>query len=155
MWESGKRDVALQTQPLAKRMNSKQIALAGERLAAIHFEKMGYTIIERNWRSGRFCEIDLICRSNDGLLVFVEVKTRRWRGDEEELDDSGFDSVHWQKRRKICIAVRSFLARTQQSSPAARIDVVVIRYRRSAVIDGEPTLSGCKVMHVAGAFDSI
>ena len=46
----------------------------GEDLAVALLTKKGYEILERNWRS-RLCEIDIIAR-HDGILIFVEVKTR-------------------------------------------------------------------------------
>lgn len=46
----------------------------GEENAATFLVKKGYKILERNYRFKK-SEIDLICLQN-GLLVFVEVKTR-------------------------------------------------------------------------------
>jgi len=46
----------------------------GENLAAGYLEKLGYTILERQWKYERF-EIDLIAEK-DKTIVFVEVKTR-------------------------------------------------------------------------------
>ncbi len=46
----------------------------GEFLAGQYLEKKGYTILSRNWRSGKL-EIDIIAQM-DGFVVFVEVKTR-------------------------------------------------------------------------------
>lgn len=54
------------------------LASCGEILAAEHFSRLGYEIIERNART-RFGEIDLIVHGHDAL-VFVEVKTRRAGG---------------------------------------------------------------------------
>jgi putative endonuclease len=50
----------------------------GEDTAAAHMERLGYAIVARNHRT-RFGELDLICLG-EGALVFVEVKTRRGRG---------------------------------------------------------------------------
>lgn len=47
----------------------------GERLAAEHFERLGYRILARRHRT-RFGELDLIA-ANDSTLVFCEVKSRR------------------------------------------------------------------------------
>jgi putative endonuclease len=47
----------------------------GENLAARYLEGLGYSILHRNWRNGRF-EIDLIARKAR-TLHFFEVKTRR------------------------------------------------------------------------------
>lgn len=59
----------------------------GEDLAAEYLERKGYTIIERDWKSGRR-DIDIIALDDD-VVVFVEVKTRRNRlfGEPEESVD--------------------------------------------------------------------
>ena len=49
----------------------------GEDCAADYLQRMGYTIVARDWKSGHR-DIDIIAM-NDGTLVFVEVKTRRNR----------------------------------------------------------------------------
>jgi putative endonuclease len=46
----------------------------GERLAYDFLVKLGYKILEKNWRSGK-AEVDLIAQHNN-TLIFVEVKTR-------------------------------------------------------------------------------
>ncbi|MFD7135363.1 YraN family protein [Streptomyces sp. NPDC059894] len=48
----------------------------GEELAARRLAKAGMTVLERNWRSGRTGEIDIVARDGD-VLVVCEVKTRR------------------------------------------------------------------------------
>ncbi len=50
---------------------------AGEKAAADHLKKLGYTIIARNWRSphDKRDELDLVARDGEAL-VFIEVKTR-------------------------------------------------------------------------------
>ncbi len=49
----------------------------GEAHAAKHLAKLGYEILETNWRFGQE-EIDIIARNKD-FLVIVEVKTRSGR----------------------------------------------------------------------------
>ena len=46
----------------------------GERWAAAYLQSLGYRVLEANYRS-RHREIDLIVEK-EGILVFVEVKTR-------------------------------------------------------------------------------
>lgn len=48
----------------------------GETLAARRLSEAGLTVLERNWRSGRTGEIDIVARDGD-VLVVCEVKTRR------------------------------------------------------------------------------
>src|ERR1700733_12536502 len=56
----------------------RRLGALGEQLAAEHLERLGYRIVERNYRT-RWGELDLI--AHDGrLLAFVEVKTRRASG---------------------------------------------------------------------------
>lgn len=50
----------------------------GEDLAASFLERLGYRIIERNWRS-LSGEIDIVAKDGD-CLVFAEVKTRSKTG---------------------------------------------------------------------------
>ncbi|MBQ1092386.1 YraN family protein [Streptomyces sp. B93] len=47
----------------------------GETLAARRLTETGMTVLERNWRSGRSGEIDIVARDGD-VLVVCEVKTR-------------------------------------------------------------------------------
>ena len=46
----------------------------GETLAVEYLEKLGYQILEINWRHRR-AEVDIIAKDGE-ILVFVEVKTR-------------------------------------------------------------------------------
>jgi putative endonuclease len=47
----------------------------GEALAAVYLSEKGYKILHQNWRYSRW-EVDIIAEK-DGILHFVEVKTRR------------------------------------------------------------------------------
>ena len=53
----------------------RDLGILGEDIACALLERMGHTILERNWRSGHL-EIDIISLGADGIH-FVEVKTRR------------------------------------------------------------------------------
>lgn len=47
----------------------------GEEEAIKLLKKLGYRIVENNWRAGNYGEIDVVAIENE-TLVFVEVKTR-------------------------------------------------------------------------------
>lgn len=55
-------------------MNNQELGAYGEELAVNHLKKMGYTILERNYRFGRN-EVDIIAMYQKHIR-FVEVKTR-------------------------------------------------------------------------------
>lgn len=55
-------------------LDPHQLGQEGERLAAEYLAKIGYRIIERNYRYHRN-EIDIIARDHR-TLCFIEVKTR-------------------------------------------------------------------------------
>jgi putative endonuclease len=46
----------------------------GEKLAAVYFEKAGYTLLEQNWRHKKW-EVDIIA-FKENILHFIEVKCR-------------------------------------------------------------------------------
>jgi putative endonuclease len=52
----------------------KELGNRGEDIAAKYLQQQGYRILQRNFRS-RYGELDIIC-AQQGILVFVEVKTR-------------------------------------------------------------------------------
>ncbi len=55
-------------------MNNKEIGDLGEKIACNYLIRSGYRIIARNYKVG-FDEIDIIAKSQDGTLLFIEVKT--------------------------------------------------------------------------------
>jgi putative endonuclease len=66
----------------------------GEDLAAKYLSEKGYNILHRNWRHARW-EVDIIADKN-GILHFVEVKTRRSRKfghPEEQVDDKKIQNL--------------------------------------------------------------
>jgi putative endonuclease len=68
---------------------------AGERLAAEHLMRLGYEIVERNYRT-RWGELDIVARSGS-TLTFCEVKTRRVGG----RAGGPFDAVGPGKRARV------------------------------------------------------
>ena len=56
-------------------MKNLELGKLGERLATLYLLDRGYKLIQANYRSIRWGEIDLIMRDGE-VFVFVEVKTR-------------------------------------------------------------------------------
>lgn len=125
------------------------LARLGEDIAADLYEKQGYRVIARNWRAGRFAEIDLIVRSPDGLFVFVEVKTR-FKQSEYDSAQNGFDAITYRKQQKIVTSARIYLARCGLYEMPCRFDAIAIAVDRSASDDG--TAVQPEVVQVQSAF---
>jgi putative endonuclease len=101
-------------------LNRRQkLGQTGEAMAERHLKKMGYQILERNYRN-RLGEIDLIARHN-GTLVFVEVKTRR----SDRYGGPRF-AITPQKQKKLTNVALFYLKQTRQINCKARFDVVLI-----------------------------
>lgn len=47
----------------------------GEAAVARYLQEAGYTLLDRQWRC-RFGELDLVAKSREGVICFVEVKLR-------------------------------------------------------------------------------
>ena len=98
----------------------QRVGRGGEDLAAEHLRRLGYRIIERNYRT-RQAEIDIIARHEE-VIVFVEVKTRR---------NTGFGHPKWAvtpaKQRKISMAALEYLKKHRAMQSRARFDVVTIQ----------------------------
>jgi putative endonuclease len=109
----------------------------GERLAAEHLERLGCAIVGRNHRT-RHGEIDLI--ACDGTtLIFVEVKTRRGRG-------QPWDALHDAKRAQVRRMARAYL-----SEQADRPRVRLLRFDAiGVVVDAQGRLT--RLDHVENAF---
>ncbi len=113
---------------------SKEVGQFGEDLATRYLKKKGYRVLARNWRA-LGVELDIVCK-HKGVLVFVEVKTRRTRtsGDPE-------DSVTALKRSHLERAAHAYLDTLSDHDVPWRVDVVAIKL----VEGGDP-----EVVHFEG-----
>lgn len=93
----------------------------GEELAARHLQRMGYEILERNYRcpSG---EMDIIAR-DQGRMAFVEVRARRSMafGTPEE-------SVTPRKQTRLALVARCYLQEKGYADVEWGIDVVAVQF---------------------------
>lgn len=87
--------------------NTRDIGAYGEKLAAKFLKKQGYKVVGRNFASAHG-EIDLIAKK-DGVLVFVEVKSRK--DCKEFFDSYGMpcEAVTKKKQQNIIFTARIYL----------------------------------------------
>jgi putative endonuclease len=91
-------------------------------MAADHLAAAGWSILARNWRDGPR-ELDLVVY-RQGVLAFVEVKTRRGSGCGLPLE-----GITWRKRREVERAASAWLRDGGRHLPylkAIRFDAVAV-----------------------------
>ena len=86
---------------------TKQIGDFGERMAVRYLRLHGYTVKERNWRSGHM-EIDIIATTLK-TVAFVEVKTRTYTEDTIQTSPPPGSAVKSEKQRLTRRAARDYL----------------------------------------------
>ncbi|HEV7807277.1 MAG TPA: YraN family protein [Solirubrobacteraceae bacterium] len=94
----------------------------GEDLALEHLERLGYRLVDRNYRT-RFGELDLIV-SDDATIVFVEVKARRVGASA----GSAVEAVPPRKQRQVRGMAAAWLVEStdRPRSRDLRFDVVAV-----------------------------
>ena len=115
--------------------HSQDLGKQGERVAADYLRAKGYEILERNWRHRR-AEIDLIAKY-EGILVFVEVKTRRqnrWQSAER--------SVNAAKRDRLSNAASAYMTQIDHEWEL-RFDLLIVVW---------PTAEEPQITHYEDAF---
>lgn len=82
---------------------SHEFGLFAEEIASREYIKMGYAILERNWRLGK-TEIDIIAQK-ENTVVLIEVKARSGK------DMDPLETVTKDKRRRMIKAADAYLSR--------------------------------------------
>ncbi len=99
---------------------NKQIGTKGEEIACSYLKKLGWKILEKNFRYSKYAEIDIIAKETN-TIVFVEVKTRT-------TSNFGhpFEAINTKKINNIYKATLSYLQSTQERYEDYRIDIISI-----------------------------
>ena len=101
----------------------QQFGKKSENLAVWYLKKIGYKIIEQNYRTP-LGEIDIIAKEKK-TIIFVEVKARQ---------SIRYGSPKWavtpKKQRKISMVALQYLKSIRQTDAKARFDVVAITSNR-------------------------
>jgi putative endonuclease len=109
--------------------SDKPLGDRGERLAAEHLERAGWTMLARNFRVGHR-EVDLVARRGE-VVAFVEVKTRAGLGYGYPLE-----AITAKKRREIRQVAQVWLERHGKPDDVYRYDAVAV-----LILDGaEPRI---------------
>jgi putative endonuclease len=98
----------------------RALGAAGEKRAANFLVDKGYRVLQRNART-QLGEIDIVARSPDGALVFVEVRTRTG----QRAAVAAVESVDKRKQGRLANLAIEYLA-THELDESARIDVIAI-----------------------------
>lgn len=106
----------------------RRLGLLGEAHAADHLTTLGYHILERNWRGLRG-ELDLIAEE-DGVVVFVEVRSRRDTG----TFGSPEESVDARKQQKVRDTALYYLYRNRAMERKIRFDVITVLFAPEGAI---------------------
>jgi putative endonuclease len=116
-WHAGFPSVAVMSSDLRQHLGR-----LGEDLALEHLERLGYRLVDRNYRT-RFGELDLIV-SDEATIVFVEVKARRVSASA----GSAVEAVPPRKQRQVRgMAAAWLVERTDRPrSRDLRFDVVAV-----------------------------
>ena len=97
-----------------------ELGRAGERLIADYLTKKGYSVIDRNWRikSG---EIDLIASTPEGVIVFIEVKTRS-----SESFGHPLEAINSEKQSRLMRLALAWLLANKKWNNPYRIDCAAV-----------------------------
>ncbi|WLP91198.1 MULTISPECIES: YraN family protein [Gordonia] len=107
-----------------------EVGRLGEDLAAEFVTRLGWTIVERNWRN-KFGELDLIAADGRRLVV-VEVKTRASRVFADPVA-----AVTRDKLRRMRRLTGMWLAQQEMHWPQIRLDVISIQLDPAYPLDRE------------------
>ncbi|HEV2755908.1 MAG TPA: YraN family protein [Actinomycetota bacterium] len=108
----------------------------GEAAATDLYRRLGYEVVDRNYRSGRG-EIDLVCRRGD-TIVFCEVKTRS-----SEQWGLPSEAVGAAKQAQLKRLAAAWLAERKPGYVEVRFDIVSVIVRADR---------GTEVTHIPDAF---
>lgn len=121
---------------MMKHLSRKQVGTKGEQAAQRYLIEQGYRILHTNWRVPTG-EIDIVAQIA-GVLVFVEVRTRR----RNSAFGTAPESVDVRKQIQIRRTAEKYLHFHHVADALVRFDVIAIEYDQS----------GMHIEHIEHAF---
>ncbi len=114
------------------RASHLELGRRGEEAAFFYLRRAGYTVVARDWRSGKVRgDLDLVAWE-DNALCFIEVKTRSGR--DVATAESAVDQ---DKMRMLRRMARQYLLAFQDPPDQVRFDVLSIYYEAEKPADLE------------------
>ncbi len=105
----------------------------GEDLAASFLQRKGYTIIERDWKSGHR-DLDIIA-TDGAVVIFVEVKTRR-----NTIFGEPEAAIDYMKLRNLRVTINHYV-KFKQIRQEIRLDAITVV---GTPEEGEPVITHIK-----------
>lgn len=102
--------------------HNRTLGAKGEDLAATYLERLGFEVLDRNWRAGRRGELDLVVWDS-GSIVAVEVKTRSGTG-----YGSPFESITRLKLGRLRRLLFEWVRVHPVNASALRIDAIAVTF---------------------------
>lgn len=107
------------TAPASFRLSTLFQGEKGEREASLYLSRLGYSMVEKNWKTRRG-EIDLIVKKNE-IYYFVEVKFRK-----SKVYGAGAEAIHPLKQKKMVSAVLDYMQKHQMRNVDIRLAALII-----------------------------
>jgi putative endonuclease len=107
---------------------SAALGRRGEDLAHRYLQRAGYAVVTRNYRAGADSEIDIVA-TKDGVVVFVEVKSRSsavYGAPERAIDAD--------KHKNILRGARAYATRGAIDWSKVRFDVISVVFSKTPSI---------------------
>jgi putative endonuclease len=144
-------------------MNAKAryllLGASGEEAAVRYLEKLGWRILDRNWRpkgARQGLELDIV--AGDGKeLVFVEVKTRSNRLGSQADGNSGipaYAAFTAQKQERLARAARCYLAAGKLWFRPCRFDLICIEQGPDGRMELEHHDNVIEIGHIVDSGDA-
>jgi putative endonuclease len=110
-----------------------ELGRLGEKIAFHHLQRLGWHIEAQNWRCP-LGEIDLIARTPDDTLVFVEVRTRRGRRGLQMARES----IDQRKRDRLSALIETYCTTHElPETTRSRLDMIVVTIDRQGLFQVE------------------
>jgi putative endonuclease len=124
--------------------DKRAVGRVGEEAAASYLIKHGYRILYRNFRYGRYGEIDIIAQKA-GAICFIEVKSRSGGG-----FGAPAEAVGYSKRKKILTVANHFLRINRFPYSEIRLDVIEVYYEYAGTSGFRRAVK--EIRHIENAF---